>query len=480
MSTALICAPVRLLGKNILSENYWEAAALGTHILPLITEFEVKVAIKEFYPKGILVRTEDRKTLISVESEKDNFKYGLNRFIKEAEILEKFKKASTIVAVEDVFQENGTAYMVMEYLEGMTLEEKLKSSDTPMSEKEVVQVIYPLLNTLAKVHEEGLIHRDISPDNIYIRDNGQIKLLDFGSARYSLGQQSKNLSVLLKHGYAPPEQYATKGRQGPWTDIYAVAATMYTMLTKKQLLSSLDYSMGEKMQPLRELNQNVSEAFESIVQKGLSLGYKDRYQDVSEMLEELGAVTGIPYRVSKMKAERSENRTVKEICSKGTQGAQDVAVKDTQQQETTGWTHQGTVAFEEDPKDIQKNKQYQNVDATKRNRKGKKGWFIAAAIISLLLIVYFASPYSKYFKARRYLNEGEYQTAVSVFENLDGFLDSGDQIEAAVERVYSDGSVYYNDDSYEQAYMCFKYAANYGYVKAQYMMGYMLETWTWR
>ena len=300
------------MGKKYIVGKLLGSGGFGNTYLAFDTEFEVKVAIKEFYPKGILVRTDDRKTLVSVESEKDNYQYGLDKFINEAEILEKFREAPTIVAIQDVFKENGTAYMVMEYLEGMTLEEKLTNSREPMTEKEVVKVIYPLLKTLAKVHKAGLIHRDISPDNIYIRDNGQIKLLDFGSARYSLGQQTKNLSVLLKHGYAPPEQYASKGRQGPWTDIYAVAATMYTMLTKEQLLSSLDYNMGEELVPIRDINPNVSKTFAEIVKKGLSLKYQDRYHDVLEMLEDIAEATGTKFDPGQKDTQANDNRTVLE------------------------------------------------------------------------------------------------------------------------------------------------------------------------
>ena len=179
------------------------------------------------------------------------------------------------------------------------MNKKLYLRKTPMNEMEVTRVIGPLLCTLAEVHAEGLIHRDISPDNIYIRDNGQVKLLDFGSARYSMGQQSQTLSVILKHGYAPPEQYAKKGKQGPWTDIYAVAATMYTMLTQKQLLSSMDYNLGEERTPIQEMNPDISTAFVNIVRKGLQLSIQDRYQDAYEVLEDLGAATGIAFDTQK-------------------------------------------------------------------------------------------------------------------------------------------------------------------------------------
>ena len=286
--------PGTVVGKKYIIGQLLGSGGFGNTYLAFDTEFDVKVAIKEFYPKGILARADDRKTLISVESEKANYKYGLNKFLDEAKLLQKFIALPSVVSIFDTFEENGTAYLVMEYLSGMTLEQKLSGSKYPLSEEETINIITPVLQTLDKVHRAGLIHRDISPDNIYIMDNGEIKLLDFGSARYSLGEQTKAMSVLLKHGYAPPEQYMTNGKQGPWTDIYAICATIYTMLTKEKLASSLDYVMGEIYTSVKEKNPQVSDMLNRVINKGLSTDYKSRYQSVSELLHALMSDEELP------------------------------------------------------------------------------------------------------------------------------------------------------------------------------------------
>ena len=129
------------------------------------------------------------------------------------------------------FRENGTGYLVMQYLDGLSFMEYLQAEGRPIAYDEAVAIAMPVMDTLRVVHEGGLLHRDISPHNIYITKTRQVKLLDFGAARHALGDRSKSLSVILKAGYSPFEQYLSKGRQGPWTDIYAVAATIYRAIT---------------------------------------------------------------------------------------------------------------------------------------------------------------------------------------------------------------------------------------------------------
>jgi len=188
------------------------------------------VAIKEFLPIEVATREGDFSIHPLSEGHKKNYEWGLDRFIKEARTLTKFKHPS-IVRVRSVFKENNTAYMVMEYEYGESLQEIL-TRRKKLDEAELINIIIPLLGGLEIVHETGFIHRDIKPANIFIRKGGSPLLLDFGSARQALGEETKTLTSLVSPGYAPFEQYYSKSdEQGPFTDIYGLGATLYRAVT---------------------------------------------------------------------------------------------------------------------------------------------------------------------------------------------------------------------------------------------------------
>ena len=144
---------------------------------------------------------------------KENFAYGLERFLEEARTLAKFQQHAGIVSVLNFFKANGTGYMVMEYVDGLTLKDYLADKGK-LSWERTLELFMPVMDALREVHKHGVLHRDISPDNIYLCQDNRIKLLDFGSARYALGGHSRSLSVVVKPGYAPEEQYRAKGKQG--------------------------------------------------------------------------------------------------------------------------------------------------------------------------------------------------------------------------------------------------------------------------
>lgn len=186
------------------------------------------VAIKEFLPTDLAVRTQDSAVQPMSEAQVDSFGWGLDRFISEAQTLARFQHPN-IVVVHSVFEANNTAYMVMAYVEGETLEDALKFQHIG-GEAQILEILHPLLDGLEVLHSAGYIHRDIKPDNIYIRKDRSPVLLDFGSARQSVGAQTRTLTALVSPRYAPFEQYGSskeKDRQGPWTDIYALGATLY-------------------------------------------------------------------------------------------------------------------------------------------------------------------------------------------------------------------------------------------------------------
>jgi serine/threonine protein kinase/flagellin-specific chaperone FliS len=222
--------------KEILGQGGFGITYLATD-----TNLEEDVAIKEFLPIELAIREGDYSIHPLSEGHKDNYVWGLDRFIKEARTLTKFKHPN-IVRVRSVFNENNTAYMVMEFERGKSLQEILSRRKT-MDEAELMKIILPLLGGLDVVHAANFIHRDIKPANIFIREDGSPLLLDFGSARQALGEETKTLTSLVSPGYAPFEQYYSKSdEQGPFTDIYGLGATLYRAVTGLSPMDAVDRS----------------------------------------------------------------------------------------------------------------------------------------------------------------------------------------------------------------------------------------------
>jgi serine/threonine protein kinase/flagellin-specific chaperone FliS len=222
--------------KEILGQG-----GFGITYLAFDNNLEEDVAIKEFLPIELAMREGDFSIHPLSEGHKDNFEWGLDRFIKEARTLTKFKHPN-VVRVRSVFNENNTAYMVMEFERGESLQEILSRRKT-LDEAELMNIIIPLLGGLEVVHQSNFIHRDIKPANIFIREDGSPLLLDFGSARQALGEETKTLTSLVSPGYAPFEQYYSKSdEQGPFTDIYGFGATLYRAVTGLTPMDAVDRS----------------------------------------------------------------------------------------------------------------------------------------------------------------------------------------------------------------------------------------------
>ena len=180
-------------------------------------KLNMRVAIKEYYPSGYANRNNRISPSITIvdEANRQFIQHGIMRFLDEARTLASFDREPGVVSVRDFFEENQTAYIVMEYLEGRDLRSILK--DRLFEADEIFRLMEPVMNTLEKIHAAGVVHRDISPDNLMLMDDGRIKLMDFGSARIVDYSDRKSLSVVLKAGFAPEEQYRSRGKQGPWT-----------------------------------------------------------------------------------------------------------------------------------------------------------------------------------------------------------------------------------------------------------------------
>ena len=247
---------------------------------------ETPVAIKEYFPINVASRdcTHGGSTYVYFYNKKDEnlYKNGFDKYTHEAQVLQQFGDLDGIVSIRDFFHENNTAYIVMEYVEGITLKEYLQTNGT-LSPTETIELMMPVLLALEKIHEKGVIHRDISPDNIMIRVDGAFKLIDFGAARLTNDESGKSLTIILKRGYAPEEQYRTKGKQGPWTDVYALCATMYKMMTDHILPEAMDRLVDDEHIPLQDFHLDITKAQCEAIEKGLRVRGSDRFQSVRDL-----------------------------------------------------------------------------------------------------------------------------------------------------------------------------------------------------
>lgn len=287
-----ILAGKYMLGK-VLGEGGFGITYLGWDL-----NLEQKIAIKEYFPVGLAtrdMRNDDSALFSIVSGDKQKFySMGLNNFALEAKNLAKFQNLPGVVSVKDFFYENQTAYLVMEYLDGINLKQYMVSEKKKcFSEEETLKIMKPIIDALIMIHKTGLIHRDISPENIIMTKDGLIKLIDFGAARMAVGAETQSLTVLLKHGYAPIEQYQTSGKQGPWTDVYALCATMYYLISGIVPQAAIDRIMEDKVEnlwsespcavSLERMEKQVSKRVSDIIEKGLSVKIAERYQNVEEL-----------------------------------------------------------------------------------------------------------------------------------------------------------------------------------------------------
>ncbi len=246
---------------------------------------QLRLAIKEYLPRDCVSRGPDGVSLSVYSGQAgDQFTYGLDRFLEEARTLAHFDQHPGIVTVKNFFRAHGTGYCVMDYVEGITLRQYLdQQPGGRISVAAALKLLMPVADALRAVHKEGLLHRDLAPDNIYLTQDGRIKLLDFGAARFAASEHSKSLSIILKPGYAPEEQYRTKGKQGPWTDVYGLAATLYRAITGQVPPESLDRMDDDDLVPPSRLGIAITPGQEATLLQALAVKAGDRYQSMAEL-----------------------------------------------------------------------------------------------------------------------------------------------------------------------------------------------------
>ena len=348
----------RLIGRYTI-EGVLGQGGFGITYLGIDELHEKKVAIKEFFPQGIVTRNIEYQDTVTVTfvGEKDNYEKGKERFLKEARTMAKFSKDEGIVKALDFFEINNTAYIVMEYLEGITLKQYLRENQR-IAPEDLIELLVPLIESLDEIHSQGMIHRDISPDNIMVLPDGRIKLMDFGAARDYTEFGEKSLSIVLKPGYAPPEQYQTHGVQGPWTDIYALCATMYKCITGENPPDAIERVMDDSLKKISEFGITIPPQEEAAIIKGMSVSAKDRYQDIKDFCEDLyGAYEETPA------SENKESEVKPDLIKENVEDKVDTSAEETPES--------GSLASEEDV-ESEKESAKENREAVSQKKVDRK------------------------------------------------------------------------------------------------------------
>lgn len=271
--------------KRLLAERYQIKKTLGkggfgiTYLAEDLINHG-NVVLKEYMPVQYAMKKEDRIEVLP-EYQKE-YKSGLKKFLKEAKLMASLETVPEIVRVLNYFEEQNTAYLVLEYIRGTSLRAYLEMMDQPMSFREAADFIHPVLTALSCVHKKHILHRDLTPDNILLSENGSLRIIDFGSAR-EYAEDDRTRTVLIKPGYAPLEQYSRQGKQGPWTDIYSLCAVIYEMIMGIPPIDAAVRAKEDQLYLPSMYGAEIRPEEEAALMKGLSVDWHHRYQTIKEL-----------------------------------------------------------------------------------------------------------------------------------------------------------------------------------------------------
>lgn len=279
---------------SILAGKYLLGAPLGkggfgiTYIAMHLPDEKI-VAIKEFFPANLAVRDTDNETVVPADDTKAvYYRTGMKSFSEEGRILYLLSDIEHVVHVAEQIQANNTTYLVMEYVPGISLKKYMKQQQKLFSEQETLTLMQPILLALQTMHQKGILHRDISPENLMLSPDNTLTLIDFGAARTFSRSDDDNLTVILKRGYAPEEQYHSNSRQGPWTDLYAVCAVMYQMLTGILPQEASARAEEDHLTPISRIEGlSLSPSTCATLEKGLQMDPMERYPDIGALMKVL-------------------------------------------------------------------------------------------------------------------------------------------------------------------------------------------------
>ncbi len=295
--------PGTILGNHFIVGTVIGAGGFGITYKCFDTTLGVAVAVKEFYPAGLVNRSpgESRVGLLSGDK-KEQYGQQLRRFLMEAQSVAQFGKARDIVNVYDFFEENGTAYIIMEYIDGVLLKDYLEKWGA-LDPDAAMSIIMPIIEAVKKIHSKGIIHRDISPDNIFISNEDSIKIFDFGTARLNDSKEGMAGEQVIKVGYSALEQYRDKSRQGFFTDVYSVGAIMYQMLTGVKPMESTEREFKDDLKSPMQLGVKINANVDRAVMEALAVRPELRFQGIQQFEEAL-----LSKRIAEYPAEKLRKR----------------------------------------------------------------------------------------------------------------------------------------------------------------------------
>ncbi len=281
---------------SILAGKYLIGSPLGkggfgiTYMAMRLTD-ETIVAIKEFFPNELAIRDVDGETVLPADAAKAvYYRTGMKSFTEEGRILHTLSDVEHIVHVLDMVQANKTSYLVMEYVPGISLKKYMKAQNGPFTEQRALDMIRPILLALSAMHSRHILHRDISPENLMVQPDQTLTLIDFGAARTFSQDNDDNLTVILKRGYAPEEQYHSDSRQGPWSDLYAICAVLYQMLTGIRPQEAATRAKDDQLTPLSQIpGLSLQKTTCTAIEKGLQVDPLERYPDIAAFMKVLYA-----------------------------------------------------------------------------------------------------------------------------------------------------------------------------------------------
>ena len=274
------------------------------------TTLGIAVAVKEFFPAGLVNRAPGEKTvgLLSGDKQKQ-YRVELKRFLMEAQSIAQFGKAKDIVNVYDFFEENNTAYIIMEYIDGVLLKDYLEKQGK-MEPKVALHIIDLIINAVKKIHSKGIIHRDISPDNIFISSEDAIKVFDFGAAQLNDSEEGKNCEKVIKVGYSAPEQYRDKSNQGFYTDIYSVGAILYQMLTGIKPMESTEREHKDTLKSPLELGIKIEPNIDRAIMEAMAVQPELRFQNIQQFEDALHSKRIAEYPNVKLKKKKQRRNWI--------------------------------------------------------------------------------------------------------------------------------------------------------------------------
>ncbi len=272
--------PGALVHKRYRIEKTLGEGGFGVTYLAWDEKEQIRVALKEYMPIDVAARKPFSQSVTAIRGNESSYERFRERFLEEAKIIYRYSGHPNIVRVKHLFYENNTAYYAMEYIEGMDLNKRLRQAGERIAWPELKPIVAQVVAALREVHKGGIVHCDISPDNIFLRRGGQVTLIDFGAAKSVIGGQSS--MVVVKRGFAPPEQYSVGGDLGPWTDVYALAATIYRCVYGKMPPNASDRMAGAPL-PL-EGDAHWCE----VMRKAMALHPRDRYRSIDTFWSALG------------------------------------------------------------------------------------------------------------------------------------------------------------------------------------------------